>query len=320
MLQAADVSFAYDDEPVLRGVSLAVPAGDFVGILGPNGSGKTTLLRLLFLSLKPTRGLVNVFGRDRARITRRELPMLRRAASARQMSERETAGRRGHQEEVGMDPVDVTEAHRREERDRDPQRPPGLALARQRASGFHDLIVAYQDGMPVRLSDIGWAEDGIENARVKSWLNGERNIGLGVFRQPGANTVEVVRRVRDLLPEIEREAPPGVKVAVVNDRFAFIKDSIHEVEFHLMLSVILVVLVILAFLRTARPTIITALILPTSVIGTSFHVGSCGDGPLVHPMPMNKASATNPVKSQLEPDPAMREVMVGTVIMPQAET
>jgi HAE1 family hydrophobic/amphiphilic exporter-1 len=138
----------------------------------------------------------------------------------------------------------------------------------ERASGFNNLIVAYQDGMPVRLSDIGWAEDGIENARVKSWLNGERNIGLGVFRQPGANTVEVVRRVRELLPEIEREAPPGVKVAVVNDRSEFIKDSIHEVEFHLMLSVILVVLVILAFLRNARSTIITALILPTSVIGT----------------------------------------------------
>jgi hydrophobic/amphiphilic exporter-1 (mainly G- bacteria), HAE1 family len=138
----------------------------------------------------------------------------------------------------------------------------------ERASGFNDLIVAYQDGMPVRLSDIGWAEDGIENARVKSWLNGERNIGLGIYRQPGANTVEVVRRVRDLLPEIQREAPPGVKVAVVNDRSEFIKDSIHEVEFHLMLSVILVVLVILAFLRNARSTIITALILPTSVIGT----------------------------------------------------
>jgi hydrophobic/amphiphilic exporter-1 (mainly G- bacteria), HAE1 family len=138
----------------------------------------------------------------------------------------------------------------------------------ERASGFNDLIVAYQDGMPVRLSDIGWAEDGIENARVKSWLNGERNIGLGVFRQPGANTVEVVRRVRELLPEIEREAPPGVKLAVVNDRSEFIQDSIHEVEFHLMLSVVLVVLVILAFLRNARSTIITALILPTSVIGT----------------------------------------------------
>jgi HAE1 family hydrophobic/amphiphilic exporter-1 len=138
----------------------------------------------------------------------------------------------------------------------------------ERANSFNDLIVAYQDGMPVRLSDIGWAEDGIENARVKSWLNGERNIGLGVFRQPGANTVEVVNRVKALFPEIERDAPPGVMIDVVNDRSEFIKSSIKEVEFHLLLSIMLVVLVILAFLRNARSTIITALILPTSVIGT----------------------------------------------------
>ncbi|HYC47382.1 MAG TPA: efflux RND transporter permease subunit [Burkholderiales bacterium] len=137
-----------------------------------------------------------------------------------------------------------------------------------RASGFNDLIVAYQDGMAVRLSDIGRAEDGIENARVKSWLDGERTIGLGVYRQPGANTVDVVNRVRALLPEIERDAPPGVKINIVNDRSEFIKASIAEVEFHLLLSVALVVLVILAFLRNARSTLITALILPTSVIGT----------------------------------------------------
>ena len=138
----------------------------------------------------------------------------------------------------------------------------------ERASGFNNLIVAYQDGMPVRLSDIGRAEDGIENARVKSRLNGELNIGLGVFRQPGANTVEVVNRVKALFEEIEREAPPGVKINVVNDRSEFIKSSIHEVEFHLLLSIMLVVLVILAFLRNARSTLITALILPISVIGT----------------------------------------------------
>jgi HAE1 family hydrophobic/amphiphilic exporter-1 len=137
-----------------------------------------------------------------------------------------------------------------------------------RARDFNDLIVAYQDGMPVRLSDIGRAEDGIENARVKSWLNGERTIGLGVYRQPGANTVEVVNRVKELFPEIERDAPPGVRINVVNDRSEFIKASIREVEFHLLLSIVLVVLVILAFLRNARSTLITALILPTSVIGT----------------------------------------------------
>jgi HAE1 family hydrophobic/amphiphilic exporter-1 len=137
----------------------------------------------------------------------------------------------------------------------------------ERASGFNELIVAYQEGMPVRLSDIGQALDGIENAKVKNWLNGDRNIALAVYRQPGANTVEVVKKVRAVFDEIEREAPPGVSISVINDRSEFIENSIEEVEYHLFLSVLLVVLVILMFLRDARSTLIVALILPTSVIG-----------------------------------------------------
>jgi HAE1 family hydrophobic/amphiphilic exporter-1 len=137
-----------------------------------------------------------------------------------------------------------------------------------RAQNFNELIVAYQDGMPVRLSDIGRAVDSLENVKVKSWLNDERCILLAVYRQPGANTVDVVKKIRAQFPGIEREAPPGVKFNVVNDRAEFIQSSINEVEFHLLLSMVLVVLVILAFLRNARSTIITALILPTSVIGT----------------------------------------------------
>ncbi|MGZ5232170.1 MAG: efflux RND transporter permease subunit [Burkholderiales bacterium] len=138
----------------------------------------------------------------------------------------------------------------------------------ERAQSFNDLTVAYANGMPVRLIDIGHAENGIENMKVKAWLNDERAIQLAVYRQPGTNTVQVVKDIRALFPAIEREAPPGVKMNVVNDRAEFIQDSIHEVEFHLLLSVALVVLVILVFLRNARSTIITALILPTSVIGT----------------------------------------------------
>ncbi len=138
----------------------------------------------------------------------------------------------------------------------------------ERARNFNDLIVAYQDGMPVRLSDIGYAEDSIENARTKSWLNDDRTIALAVYRQPGANTVEVVRKIRELFPSIESAAPPGVRISVVNDRSEFISASINEVNFHLLLSVVLVVLVIMLFLRNATSTLITALILPTSVIGT----------------------------------------------------
>jgi HAE1 family hydrophobic/amphiphilic exporter-1 len=138
----------------------------------------------------------------------------------------------------------------------------------QRAENFNSLIVAYKDGMPVRLSDVGRAVDGIENSKIKSWLNNERAIVLAVYRQPGANTVEVATKLRSLFSEIEASAPPGVRIHVVNDRSEFIQASIREVEFHLVLSIILVILVILVFLRNARSTLITALILPTSIIAT----------------------------------------------------
>jgi len=138
----------------------------------------------------------------------------------------------------------------------------------ERADSFNDLIVAYSNGMPVRLTDIGRAEDSIENLKNTSWVNEERAIYFAVFRQPGSNTVEVVRNIRALFPEIERESPPGVKMHVINDRSEFIKASIHEVNFTLVASMILVVMVILLFLRNATATLITALVLPTSVMGT----------------------------------------------------
>ena len=138
----------------------------------------------------------------------------------------------------------------------------------ERAESFKDLIVAYASGMPVRLSDVGRAEDSVENVKQASWVNGERAIYFAVFRQPGSNTVEVVRNIRALFPEIQREAPPGVKMHVINDRSQFISESIKEVNFTLVLSVFLVVMVILLFLRNATATLITALVLPTSVMGT----------------------------------------------------
>jgi HAE1 family hydrophobic/amphiphilic exporter-1 len=136
------------------------------------------------------------------------------------------------------------------------------------AQQFNDLVVAYTNGMPVRLSDIGRAEDSVEDLNRRSWLNGDRSIVLAVFRQPGSNTVDIARTIRALFPEIEREAPPGVALHVLNDRSEFIRDSIHEVNVTLVLAITLVVLVILLFLGNARATLITALILPTSVLGT----------------------------------------------------
>jgi HAE1 family hydrophobic/amphiphilic exporter-1 len=138
----------------------------------------------------------------------------------------------------------------------------------ERASSFNDLIIAYSNGMPVRLSDVGRAEDSFENVKNTSWVNEEQAIYFAVFRQPGSNTVEVVRNIRAVFPEIEREAPPGVKMHVLNDRSEFVGESIREVNFTLVLSVMLVVMVILLFLRNVTATLITALVLPTSVMGT----------------------------------------------------
>ena len=138
----------------------------------------------------------------------------------------------------------------------------------QKAEDFNSLIVAYKDGMPVRLSDVGRAVDSVENEKIRSWLNGDRALIMATFRQPGSNTVDVVKNLRELLPEIRKEMPAGANLEVLVDRSEFIRDSIHEVNFTLVLSMVLVVGVILLFLRNLRATLITALILPSSVLGT----------------------------------------------------
>ena len=137
-----------------------------------------------------------------------------------------------------------------------------------RAADFSPLIIAYKNGKPVRFSDIGHAEDGVENERVISWHNGDRAELLAVYRQPGANTVEVVEKLKEMLPSIEKEAPAGTSVKVVIDRSEFIRDSIHDVNFTLILSIVLVVGVILVFLCNVRATLVTALVLPASILGT----------------------------------------------------
>ena len=136
------------------------------------------------------------------------------------------------------------------------------------AEDFNPLIIAYKDGMPVRLSDVGKAVDGVENERVRSWFNGDRALILAVYRQPGSNTVQVVNKLKEQLPEIRKELPAGANVEVLVDRSEFIRDSINEVNFTLVLSIVLVVGVILLFLRNLRATIVTALVLPASVLGT----------------------------------------------------
>ena len=136
------------------------------------------------------------------------------------------------------------------------------------AASYRPLIVAYRNGSPVRLRDIGRAVDSVENDRVASWYNDTRAIVLAIQRQPGTNTVEVVNRIRALLPVLRSAIPASVDLAILYDRSASIRDSVNDVKFTLFLAVCLVVLVIFLFLRNLSATVIPSLALPFSIVGT----------------------------------------------------
>jgi preprotein translocase subunit SecF len=138
----------------------------------------------------------------------------------------------------------------------------------EHADRYQNLIVAYRNGSPVRLKDVATAVDSVENDRLASWYNGQRGILLGVQRQPDANTVQVVDSVKALIPVFEAALPASVKLSVMLDRSVSIRNSVHDVQFTLLLTAGLVVLVIFIFLRNVTATIIPALALPVSVIGT----------------------------------------------------
>ena len=138
----------------------------------------------------------------------------------------------------------------------------------ERAAGYMPLIVTYQNGSPVRVQDVAKAIDSVENDKVAAWLDGTRAIMLAIQRQPDANTVEVVDRIRATLPVITADMPPAMEVQVMNDRSISIRHSIEDVEITLLAAMGLVIAVIYLFLKSARVTIIPALALPVSLIGT----------------------------------------------------
>jgi len=138
----------------------------------------------------------------------------------------------------------------------------------QRANAYNSIIVAYRNGAPVRLSDLGKAEDSVQNDQVASWYNGERAIVLAIQRQPGSNTVATIDRIRAVLPTFEATLPPSIKLAVLYDRSVSIRESVNDVQFTLLLAGALVVLVIYLFLGNASATLIPALALPVSIVGT----------------------------------------------------
>src|ERR1700740_1568976 len=135
-------------------------------------------------------------------------------------------------------------------------------------SAYENLIVAYQNGAPVRVRDIGQAISGPENDQQAGWYNGKRAIILAVQRETDANVIGTVDRVKAMLPILEASIPPAIHVSILSDRTQTIRASISDVQHTLLLTVALVVMVIFLFLRNARATLIPAVTVPLSLIGT----------------------------------------------------
>ena len=152
------------------------------------------------------------------------------------------------------------------------------------ASEFTNVVVAYRNGAPVRLGEVAQVIDSVQESRIASWygersagkLDPERAIVLAVQKQPGVNTVEVVGRVRELLPVFAKQLPESVKLSVLRDQSEAVRDSVHDVQLTLMLSISLVVLVIFLFLRSAWATIIPSVAIPMALLGTFVAMYFCG--------------------------------------------
>ena len=133
---------------------------------------------------------------------------------------------------------------------------------------YSGLIVAYRNGAPVKLTDVATVADSVENVREAAWMNQSPAVIVNIQRQPGANIISVVDGIKKLMPQLTSTLPADVKVAVLTDRTNTIRASVQDVEFELMLTVALVVMVIFLFLRTLAATIIPSVAVPLSLIGT----------------------------------------------------
>jgi multidrug efflux pump len=136
------------------------------------------------------------------------------------------------------------------------------------AGDYRSLIVAYKNGSPVRLSDVGDVIDGAQNDKLGAWMNQVPAIILNIQRQPDANVIAVVEGIKALLPQLQAALPAAIDVNILTDRTVTIRASVRDVEYELVLAVILVVLVIFLFLRNARATLIPSLSVPLSLVGT----------------------------------------------------
>jgi multidrug efflux pump len=136
------------------------------------------------------------------------------------------------------------------------------------SSQYRPIVVAYKNGAPIRLSDVATVFDGAENVQQAAWMNDGPAVIVNIQRQPGANVIAVADRIKNLLPMLESSLPPGVKVSILIDLTQTIRASVKDVQFELMLTVALVVMVIFLFLRNVYATIIPGVAVPLSIVGT----------------------------------------------------
>ena len=136
------------------------------------------------------------------------------------------------------------------------------------ADAYKPIIIAYRNGSPVTIGDVARIIDGLENEKTGAWYQGKPAVVIEIQRQPGANVIEVVRQIREEIPKLQKAVPAGVDLTVVSDRTVTIKASVRDVQFTLVLSVVLVTLVVLIFLRSLRATLIAGVALPLSLISS----------------------------------------------------
>ncbi|MDE1151583.1 MAG: efflux RND transporter permease subunit [Micavibrio sp.] len=138
----------------------------------------------------------------------------------------------------------------------------------QNAAAFSNLVAVWKDGAPVRLKDIATVTDGVQDDHSMATIDGKSAVVLAIQRQPDANTIDVVKRVRDLLPMFQQQLPPSVEITPLMDRAVAVHDAVHDVQFTLLLTIGLVIGVIFLFLRDLRATLIPAIAVPLSIIST----------------------------------------------------
>ncbi|HEX8952824.1 MAG TPA: efflux RND transporter permease subunit, partial [Polyangia bacterium] len=156
-----------------------------------------------------------------------------------------------------------------------------------KAAGFRPLVIAYKSGAPIRLADVATVADGVENAQLAGWAGQrqaaqpadqtmKRAVIVNVQRQPGANIIEVTDRIKKLLPQLSASMPQGIDISILSDRTETVRASVRDVQFTLVLTVVLVVLVIYVFLRSFRATIIPGVAVPLSLVATFGVMHLCG--------------------------------------------